>query len=97
MKEVALILFASAALCAAPAFAQEPAAAGATASGSTHAVGSNQTATSGDQTKTSGDQREPVCSKDNPNINYLNCVNANTRDRNAKVRMAQAGSAEQRS
>ena len=83
MKKIVLILIANTALCVAPAFAQELATAGGAASGSTRAGAD-------DQAKTSGDQGELRCSKDNPYIEYRDCVNASTRDNNAKVRMAQA-------
>lgn len=89
MKNIGLILLASAALCTNPAIAQEPAAGAATASGLAHADGR-------DQAKTSGDHRELPCSKDNPYIEYRDCVNAHTRDRNAKVRMAEAASSVRR-
>ena len=36
----------------------------------------------------SGDQAGRYCSKDDPFIEYRDCVNASTRDPNAKVRMA---------
>ena len=90
MKKIVLIMMANAALGASP--AQGPAATGATASSaseSTHSVRD-------DQAKTSGDHRELQCSKDDPYIEYRDCVNASTRDNNAKVRMAQAATAARR-
>ena len=90
MKKIVGILLASAVLYAGPAFAQEPAAAGAKASDSTPADRSSEA-------NTSSDHREPQCSKDDPYIDYASCVNAHTRDKNAKVRMAQAAVAARRS
>jgi hypothetical protein len=80
MKKLALILLANVALCTAPAFAQQSAPASAAASGGTGAGG-------GEKVNTPGDHQS-LCSKDNPYIEYRDCVNANTRDKNAKVRLA---------
>jgi hypothetical protein len=97
MKEIALTLLASAVLFSAPAFAQETATAGAEASRSTQVEAGGQATASalnhdegGDRAKTAGNHREPQCSRENPYIEYRDCVNAHTRDKNAKVRMAQA-------
>lgn len=89
MGKIALILMANIALGAMPAFAQGPAMAGDAPSSSSQAGDS-------DQSRSSGDHGELRCSKDNPYIEYRDCVNASTRDNNAKVRMARAAVAARR-
>jgi len=91
MKTLALILLANAALWSAPAFAEEPAPAPTTV-----ATASGETAGSAGRAGASGEHPELLCSKDDPYIEYRDCVNASTRDSNAKVRMAQVGAASPR-
>ncbi len=86
MNKFALSLLAPAVLWAGSAWAQQSVgSAVSTASGATSAaVGERSTQTS--------EHRALQCSKDNPYIEYRDCVNASTRDSNAKVRMAQVTS-----
>ena len=80
MKTFALALAFAASLGAASAFAEERPAA-------QPAAQSTRTASAEAPLGRDGQDTRQFCSAQNPNIQYRDCVNASTRDPNAKVRM----------
>ena len=82
MKTVALALAFAGALGATAAFAEDRPAASAPAS-----AANTRTASAEAPLGRDGQATSLVCSNRNPNIEYRDCVNASTRDPNAKVRL----------
>ena len=83
MKTLALTAFALS-VCASPSFAEQ--AHGGSAHRTAAHVASNE-AKAAVVLGRDGEDARQRCSSENPNIEYRNCVNASTRDPNAKVRL----------
>lgn len=82
MKSLALAFALAASLAAPAAFAEQQAAAPAQS-----APQNARTASAEAPLGRDGQATSHVCSAQNPNIEYRDCVNASTRDPNAKVRL----------
>ena len=86
MKTLVLVLTAAAALCACPAFAEEIA----TPTPPLESASAAPAVPATEAAQTPAPRTGPpnLCSKEDPYIEYRDCVNASTRDQNAKVRDA---------